>query len=155
MEEIKNKEDLFSMDEKGEYVLINDIDCGDEKIKCILKNFKGKIDGAGHSIKNIVISDIIWGDEQTVALFYNMTRATINNIIFDGIKLEYDDGFYTPRVAVIGGKCSDCKFSDIRVTAFNPSEDKTPMFYDLNNCVNINNIIKCNKKVSVTAKYEE
>ena len=93
MEEIKNKEELFSIDEKGEYVLINDIDCADEKIKCLLKNFKGKIDGAGHSIKNIVISDMIWGDEQTVALFYNMTRATINNIIFDGIKLEYDEGF--------------------------------------------------------------
>ena len=58
-------------------------------------------------------------------------------------------------MAVIGGKCSDCKFSDIRVTVFNPSEDNTPMFYDLNNCVNINNRIKCNKKVSVIAKYEE
>ena len=153
--ELKTKEDLYSIEEKGEYILLNDIDCDNDSLKFLLKSFKGTIDGAGHSIKKIVISDIIWGDEQTIALFYNMSKATIKNLTIEDLKLEYEEGFYTPRVALLGGKCSDCTFINIKVTASNSSEDKTPMFYDLNHCVNKNNSIKCNNKASVIAKYEE
>ena len=81
IKEIRKMEDLLEIEETGEYVLKNDLDLEGKNINCLCKYFKGMIDGDGHYIRNFVLSDIIWGDEQTLALFYNMSHAIIKNMV--------------------------------------------------------------------------
>lgn len=152
--DIYTAEDLLSIEKNGEYYLRNDIDFEGKKIPCIAPLFSGKIHGGGFSIKNLILSDIIWGDEQKFALFRVLDNAEITNISFDNIRLEYDEKCYSPRVAVVAGECNNCRFSNIRVEAINESDSKTCMFYEFNECISEDNEIRCNGKITKVAKYD-
>ena len=154
MKNIQTVQDLLSIEKDGEYNLQNDIDFKGQRIDCIAALFKGKINGNGFCVKNIVLSDIIWGDEQRFALFRIMDDAEISNIIFDNIRLEYDEKCYSPRVSVVAGECNNCKLINIKVVAYNESDFKTCMFYEFNNCFSENNEILCNDKKTKVVKYD-
>ena len=152
MEYIKSFDDLLNMKRKGEYELACDIDCGGEKIKCIIGDFSGKINGKGHRITNLILTDEIWGDEQTLALFYSMTGAEITDITFEKISIIYDRICYHPRVAVLAGSCSNCVIRNVSV-AMEKEPESLALIYEVNDCEIENvSIIKDGKKGPV-AKY--
>ena len=146
MEYISRFEELTAIKRKGEYELKNDIDCENAKISCILSYFTGKINGAGHTVKNLVISDEIWGDEQTLAMFKNMGRAEIKDIYFENITIEYQKGSYKPRIGALAGSCSDCIINNVIMSVFNSSDSEIPLIYEASNCEIQNNKITCNQE---------
>lgn len=154
MNYISSFEELMQMDKNGEYELKCDIDCKSAKISGILRYFTGKLNGAGHVVRNIVISDEIWGDEQTLALFYNMNRAEIRDISFDNITMEYKRGSYRPRIGALAGSCADCIIKNVIMSVSNSSNNETPLLYEASNCEMQNNKIICNGKGVPVAKYE-
>lgn len=133
MEYIRSFDDLLNLKRKGEYELEYDIDCEGKTIKCIIGDFSGKLNGKGHKIKNLILSDEIWGDEQTLALFYSMTKAEITDITFEKISVIYDRTCYQPRVAVLAGSCSNCVFRNVSVVMEKESENLS-LIYEANDC---------------------
>lgn len=152
MEYIKNFDDLLNMKRKGEYELVCDIDCEGKTIKCILGDFSGKLNGNGHKVVNLILSDEIWGDEQTLALFYSMTKAEISDITFEKISVIYERACYDPKVAVLAGNCSNSKFRNITAVLETVPAD-IALIYEINDCEIENvSIIKDGQKGPV-AKY--
>ncbi|GEM_PF-2265915 len=84
---ISTKEELLSIEEKGNYVLVNDIDLeGYEGF--IIEKFKGQFDGQGHTISNFLISEYRSG------LFGEVRgkKAVVSNLIIsDATTHEYYD----------------------------------------------------------------
>ena len=153
MEYITCFEDLKKIKKNGEYELKNDVDCENEKIPSIISYFTGKINGKGFTIRNLVIGDEIWGDEQTLALFVSLNRAEITDINFENIRMDYTRGSYKPRIGALAGSCSDCKIVNVVFSVSNSSNGETPLVYEANNCEMQNNKIVCNGKEAPVAKY--
>ena len=153
MEIINTIDDLLNMKRKEEYELACDIDAEGKKVKYILGDFSGKLNGKGHTIKNLRISDEIWGDEQTLALFYSMSKAEIRDISFDNLLFDYDRTYYSPRVAVLGGSCSNSTIINVNATVIDSSGEDLTLVYEANDCNMQNNKIVCNGKEVPAAKY--
>lgn len=152
MEYIKSFDDLLNMKRKGEYELACDIDCEGKTIKSIIGDFSGKLNGKGHRITNLILSDEIWGDEQTLALIYSMTKAEITDITFENISVIYDRTCYQPRVAVLAGSCSNCVIRNVSVI-MEKEPESLALIYEANDCEIENvSIIKDGKKGPI-AKY--
>ena len=145
MEYIKSFDELMNMKRKGEYELCCDIDCEGKSVNCIIGDFSGKLNGNGHKIENLILSDEIWGDEQTLALFYSVTKAEITDIIFDQISVVYDRTCYNPRVAVLAGNCSNSTISNVSVI-LKEAPEALVLIYDVNDCkIENSSIIKDGK----------
>lgn len=153
MEYITCFDDLKNIKKNGEYELKNDIDCKNVKIASIISYFTGKINGRGFTIRNLVIGDEIWGDEQTLALFISLNRAEITDINFENINMEYTKGSYKPRIGALAGSCSDCKIVNVDFSVSNSSNEETPLVYEVSNCEMQNNKIVCNEKKTPIAKF--
>lgn len=133
MEYIKSFDDLLNLKRTGEYELACDIDCEGKNIKCITGDFSGKIRGKGHRITNLILSDEIWGDEQTLALFYSMTKAEVTDITFENISVVYERACYQPRTAVLAGSCSNCVIRNVSAVMGKESENLA-LIYEANDC---------------------
>lgn len=153
MEIIKTMADLLKMKRKGEYELVRDIDAEGQSVKCLIGDFSGRLNGNGHKIKNLRISDEIWGDEQTLALFYSMSRAEIRDISFENLLFNYDRTYYSPRVAVLAGICSNSTIKNVSVRVSDRSGEDITLVYEANDCIMQNNKIVCNGKEVPVAKY--
>lgn len=151
--EIKTIDDLLNMDRKGEYELVRDIDAEGKTVTCLIGDFSGKFNGNGHKIKNLTIAADIWGDEQTLALFYSMSRAEVRDIFFENLQFDYDVTYYSPRVAVLAGSCSNSTITNVNVTVRSSSGEDITLVYDANDCVMQNNKIVCNGQEVPVAKY--
>ena len=136
MKDIKTFEDLKRMEKNGEYRLISDIDCGNRPIPCLLGDFKGKLDGGGHTLKNLNVSeDNIFTDGQPIALFYTMNKACVKNLNIDGIQVNVAKSAYRVNRAVMCVNASDCVFENVTVKLnCNEKLVKIPFVYDANNC---------------------
>lgn len=151
---IQTFDELTQIERFGNYVLTQDIDCGGASIPNLLGDFSGVLDGNGHTVYNLVLTDRIWGDEQSLALFCSTSKATIKNISFENLTLSYDAGCYSPRVAALVVNCYKTTITGVKVIASNKSAKETPLVYDCNNCNLVNNTMMCNGKPDTIAKYE-
>ena len=152
MEYIKCFDDLMNMKRKGEYELTCDIDCKGKTIQCIAGDFSGKLKGKGHKIVNLVLSDEIWGDEQTLALFYSMTKAEISDITFEKISVIFERTCYHPRVAALAGSCSNSTIRNVSVL-LNTASDDIALIYEVNDCKIENASIIKDGKTGQISKY--
>lgn len=153
MEDIKTIDDLLKMTRKGEYRLVADIDGNGKAVKCLLGDFSGRLDGEGHRIRNLRISDEIWGDEQTLALFYSMSKAEIVDIVFEDIRFEYDRSCYTPRAAALAGSCSNSTIKNVVISVTDSTGADLTMLYEANDCQLQDNKISCNGKAATIVKF--
>ena len=154
MRYITKAEELLKLRKNGNYTLLNDIDFENARVPCLAKYFTGTINGNGFTIRNLTLSDDIWGDEQTIALFVNMNRATITDLSFQNIRLEYQKGCYHPRIGVLAGSCSDFRISNVSVIALNNDSGITPMIYETNNCTITDVKMMCNGAECPIAYYD-
>ena len=154
MKYITKIEDLIKLDPKESYILKNDIDCENIRVPCLCKYFSGRFFGAGHKIRNLILSNEVWGDEQKISLFGDMNRAEIDDVIFENFIMEYQKGCYKPRVGALASSCSDCTIKNVIMTVSNNSKQNTPMVYEVNDCLMQDNKIICNEKESIIAEYD-
>ena len=150
---INTIDDLLNMKRKEEYERVCDIDAEGKTVKCFIGDFSGKLNGNGHKIKNLRLSDEIWGDEQTLALFYSMSKAEIRDISFENLLFDYDRTYYSPRVAALVGSCSNSTIINVDVTVRDSSGEDLTLVYEANDCTMQNNKIVCNGKEVPVAKY--
>ena len=154
MEQISTFEELKDIKRNGDYILSNDIDCNGMSLPCIIGDFSGVFDGNGHIIKNLIVQDEIWGDEQILSLVLSANRAVIKNVIFDNIRFEYDKKCYNPTIAALVGLCSDSTIENVTISVWDSSGKMIPAIYEANNCNIVNSKIICNGMDSFVAKYK-
>ncbi len=152
MDCINSFEELRHLKRKGEYELSCDIDCGGETVKCLLGDFSGKLNGNGHTISNLILSDEIWGDEQSLAMFYSAARAVIQDVVFEKITLSYDRTCYHPRVAALVGNCSNSIVKNV-VVKIGSCDESIPLIYEATDCTIENVTFSINGTVGVITKY--
>lgn len=98
---ISNFSQLKSIETKSNIILVEDIDCDNAELECLAKIFKGKLDGNGHSIKNLILTSEIWSDGQVLALFQYLDHAMIENITFDNLIIKVDLDGYKPKISAL------------------------------------------------------
>lgn len=96
------------------YYLLNDIDCAEEDIFSGINTYSGIFDGAGHTIKNMKITQIQAGNTE-FALFKNLENATIKNIVFDGMSIDVTVNYGHPEIAFVAGKVKNSTFEDVHL----------------------------------------
>ena len=136
MKDIKTFDDLRRMEKKGEYRLVSDIDCGGQSIPCLTGDFNGKLDGCGHTLKDLsIVENNVFTDSQPVALFYTMKKACVKDLNICNIRIKTEDSPYSVNKAVMCVNASDCVFENVTVK-LDPSvkTEKIPFVYDSNNC---------------------
>ena len=135
LKKISTPSDLLAMEQEGSYQLLRDLDCGNAKITKISSCFKGILDGAGHTVRNLVLTvDDVWSDAQPVALFYKLRRATVKNIKFENLKIEVPNSVYSFEVAALCVSAADSLIENVEVEATTNLKEKLPLIYSSNNC---------------------
>lgn len=107
---ISSLEQLKSIKMDGSYVLKKDIDCKNEKVEYLAQIFRGKFDGNGHVISNLVLSSAIWTDGQILTLFQYLDNAIIENVRFSNLTIKVDLDGYKPKISAL---CHECMHSTI------------------------------------------
>lgn len=125
--------DLQGIEKNGDYELISDIDCGGAEIECFAPIFNGKIDGNGHTIRNLTLKKRIISDGELVALFESGWKAEIKNIVFSDIKLSINKGRYKPCIATLCGEMEECVLSNISFSLLDGQADY-PLVYSSIKC---------------------
>ena len=133
--EIKSLDDLKNISPTGDYRLACDIDCKNQRISRIIGDFKGSLDGAGHSIKNIVLfENKVYSDGQPISLFYTMRKAVVKNLNILNMSVEVPNSAYKPNIAILCTEASDSTFENVVVNVHSSFNGKIPLIYDSNNC---------------------
>lgn len=154
MAEITTVEQLLAMTSNGDYELMRDIDCtGQPAIKCIVSDFKGTLNGNGHTISNLCLEDTAVGDAQPMALFHTTRKAKIIDIVFENLSIKINSKCYKPNVAALCVECSNSQISGVKVFAITPTPNGIPLIYDSNDNEIGNCSIFCNGKRSVNIKF--
>lgn len=97
------------------YLLTDDIDCTGVLLSG-MDDFSGTIDGAGHTISNVVLSGT--GD---VSLFGNCTEASFKNINFYDCRINLEG---SGKAALIASTAQNSTFEDIHVRRLTARGDK-------------------------------
>lgn len=144
--QVASLSELLEIKAKDNICITADIDCEGQVIPYIAEMFRGTIEGNNHTISNLTISDEVWGDEQSIALFHYLSHATISNLHFKKVRFEIDKKGYTPRIA---GLCYECGASTLEnvsmelTTSFN---DEVALIYEANSVKTSDLAMTCNGK---------
>lgn len=130
MKEISCFDDLLSLSKTDSVVLANDIDCKGKTIPKLCSIFCGTFDGNDHTIRNLIIDDPVWGDEQKISIFSHLSHATIKNIKFENISYVINNGVYSPSIAGLGVDVSDSVLENITMSVSTSNGKSIPMIYD-------------------------
>ena len=155
MKIIQNIEELLAIERKDDVVLVDDIDGRNRSIEKLLSVFNGTIDGNGHTISNLLIEPDIWGDEQKVALFHHLTRATVKNVSFRNITFKLNKGVYSPSIAALAADVSDSIVDNVNMVVYTSFRDSIPMLYETTGCKIYNINIICNDINAKPILYKE
>ena len=112
---ISNFSQLKSIETKANITLAEDIDCDNAEVEFLAKLFKGKLDGNGHRIKNLVLTSEIWSDGQVLALFQYLDHATIENVIFDNLIIKADLDGYKPKISALCHESMHSKIKNVHI----------------------------------------
>jgi len=146
VKQVASLSELLEIKAKDNICITADIDCEGQVIPYITEMFRGTIEGNNHTISNLTVSDDVWGDEQSIALFHYLSHATISNLHFKNVRFEIDKNGYTPRIA---GLCYECGASTLEnvsmelTTSFN---EEVALIYDANSVKASDLAMTCNGK---------
>lgn len=155
MDEVKyisSVSDLFSIRKNDHIKLTCDIDCEEATTACFTEIFRGRFDGGGFTIRNLILTDTIWGDEQRISLFNYLSNAIICNVIFDNIIIDINLGRYTPKIA---GLCVESTNSIIRNVTMSAITNcsSVPLIYETNGGEAEQLFMFCNGQATKPVKY--
>ena len=134
MELIKSFDDLISIKRKGDYALACDIDCNGQKIDRLVSMFSGSIDGCGHAIKNLMLTEEVVGDGQKIALFHELNRAEIKNLKFENFGICISPAGYDVKLAALCVEAGESIFENVCVTLAKNCDTAIPFIYDAYRC---------------------
>ena len=129
MRSVSTVDELLALTKNDSIELLCDIDCQGRAIPVLCSVFFGSIDGHNHSIRNLVIDDPFWGDEQKIALFRHISNASIKNIRFESIMITLGEEEYSPSIAGFSTDVADSELKNISMTVFTSNGDNIPMIY--------------------------
>lgn len=142
--QIASLSELLDIKTKDHISIITDIDCGGKTVPFIAELFRGSIEGNNHTISNIVLGVDVWGDEQSIALFHYLSRATILNLHFKNVHFEIDKNGYTPRIAGFCYECGASTIDNVSLDLTTSFGEDIPFIFEENSC-NISNVtLTCN-----------
>lgn len=118
---INNSLDFIKITSKGNYELSANIDFKGQKVKWIIDDFRGTLEGNGYTIKNIVIVRKVEFDEQNISLINSMCGATLKNVSFENVRFEIDSGIYFPKVSALCGECEKSILENVKVVSNLPN----------------------------------
>ena len=148
-------EDLLTISKNDDVVLMNDLDFCNQKIKCIIPEFRGVLNGNGFTISNLLISDSIWGDEQKIALFTYISHAKIHSLTIREMKFVFPDSVYNPNVAALGVEVNESVIENVKIYVNTSNQREIPMLYETNG-TKVNDLeIICNGVSVKPIKYKE
>ena len=155
MRSISNADELFSLTKAESVELMDDIDCQGKHFSKMCSVFRGTIIGNHHTIRNIVIDDPVWGDEQKIALFNYLIHACIKDITFENVLFLIDKGVYSPNISALCAEVSDSVLENITVKVSTSNGEAIPMIYE--SIGGVHNALKytCNNEVYNIYKYKE
>ncbi|MBQ3041269.1 MAG: hypothetical protein IJD42_06695 [Clostridia bacterium] len=127
---LKNKKDVLDIKKTGEYVLETDIDMENIVVSRLVDDFRGTIDGCGHTIRNITVSCNAEYDEQSIALINSMFNATIKNITFENVVFKINDNGYSVHSAALCALCENSRIENVVVK--HSCSTQLPLVYESN-----------------------
>lgn len=127
---LKSKKDVLDIKKTGEYVLAADIDMENIVVRRLFDDFRGTIDGCGHTIRNITVFCNAEYDEQSIALFNSMFNANIKNIAFENVVFKINDNGYSVHSAALCALCEKSRLENV-VVKHNCST-QLPLVYESN-----------------------
>ena len=136
--------ELLKIKMKDNICITEDIDCEGKVIPYIIEMFKGTIEGNNHTISNLIVSTEVWGDEQSIALFHYLSRATISNLHFKDVRFEIDKNGYTPRIAGLCYECGASTLENISMEIETSFNGEIPLVYDANSIKTSDIAMICN-----------
>ena len=149
IKEIHTYEELLLLQENDNVLLANDIDCGNVSVDRILLQFKGSLDGQGHTVANLVIRPAIWGDEQSVAMFGYLSHAVIQNIRFDNISFVIDRSVYRPRVAALCYEALASEIKNVKISLVTNNTEEIPLVLEPDGSKILGCELICNSRDSI------
>ena len=155
MRSINTVDELLSLSKTDNVELTADIDCHGKHIPKICSIFRGTLEGNNHAIRNLVIDDPIWGDEQKLSLFSYLTHASIKNIRFENITFLINKGVYTPKIAGLCTNVADSILDNVTVNVLTSNGEDIPMIYDSVGGTDNNLVYTCNNEKYKIYKYKE
>ena len=102
------------------------------------------VQGNNHTISNLIVSTEVWGDEQSIALFHYLSRATISNLHFKDVRFEIDKNGYTPRIAGLCYECGASTLENISMEIETSFNGEIPLVYDANSIKTSDIAMICN-----------
>ena len=155
MEKITKFSELLSINPKGEYLLGCDIDCNGAKIEALIKDdFKGYLDGNGHKIHNLIVSEEVWRDCQPIALFGEIKKAQIRNLFFENIFFDIDESDFQPEIAVLCVKSTDSLIENVVCSIKTKNNKEIPMIYESSNTIIKDSKNICNGQKAKISLYD-
>ena len=118
---IYNMEDVLKISRTGIYELMSDIDFNGKPIKWLIDDFRGVLEGNGHSIKNLLIKRDVKHDNETCALINTMGDAVIKNVVFENVVFDINDKDSISKPAVLCGHCEYSTIDNVLVFSNRPN----------------------------------
>lgn len=151
--EISTAEELQAMgdDLTADYYVTQDIDMAGFNFTTINGTFTGSIDGMGHTISNLTITNT----SDYTAIFKTAESITVKNIIFKDVNISSDSRY----VSVIAAEAKySCNFEKVGITGAISGEGYIGSFigYHRKGDTNTTNLINCYAQTTITSvsKYD-
>ena len=152
--EIKSWKELKQGKPSQELELLGDIDGEFEKIPWLFDFFKGKLNGNGHAIRNVILTDCIFDDGQRLALFPYMSHAVIQNIKFENIIIDVDKGAYTPKIAGLCVEAYKSNIENVSVEMSTMDKEQIPLIKELTCSTIVQTEYYCNGRDAPLYEYK-
>lgn len=150
---ISSAEELLKIDPAGHSELLNDIDCDFVRIPCLIELFKGELNGRGHVIKNIVLTDMVYDDGQRLSLFNYLSHACIRDVTFENITLDVKQGDYSPKLAALCAECYKSQLINVSMKFNTLNENQIPFIWEKIESLLENINYKCNGREGTVSEY--
>lgn len=146
MLELKSFNDLLNIKPNNKYKITKDIDCMGQILKNPICDFIGEIDGNGYTIKNLVIKQDVYREEQPVALFYSLYKTTIKNLNIKNLEFQGLNSIYSLHVGVLADVIEYSTLQNMNIEIVSENDTIIPLGNIYNKCEICGVSIKCNGK---------
>lgn len=146
MLELKTFNDLINIKPNNNYYLSGDIDCAGQVLEKPICDFVGEINGNGYTIKNLVIKQEIYREEQPVTLFYSLYKTTIKNLCIENLQFQGLNSVYSLHVCAVADVIEYSCLHDIKIEIISENDTPIPLAITYNNCDIENVLVTCNGK---------
>ena len=146
MNQIKTFDDFINIKTNNTYDLLNDIDCENKTLNKPICDFVGVINGNGYTIKNLIIEQDIWREEQPISFFYSICNSVIKDLNIKNIKFHGLDSIYSLNLGVLADVMENSVIENLNIEVESENEKIIPLCNQHYKCDIKNVTLICNGK---------